>query len=230
LQRRHFIKTLTALTGASMLPALSLTAQAQSQNFVDLVGDDGKPIVNYRVPVELSVEGLPGIVWAGSSTPDVILIEFFDYNCTYCHRAASELDAILKSDKNVRLGLINNAIIGLPSILAAKVQQGVLKLHGPQKAYEFHKAMFAHRGTNDGLVALDVAKKLKLDAAAIEEAADGDDIRSVLSKQMKLANNLGFAATPSFLIKNVGLLGYPGEKSLLKMVAALRSCDKLTCT
>jgi len=229
LQRRHFLKQLTAFAGVSALQGAHPAAIAQSQNFVALTGDDGKPIVNYRVPVELSVEGLPGIVWAGSATPDVILVEFFDYNCGFCHRAAGELDAILKSDKNVRLGLVNNAIIGLPSILAAKVQQGVLKLNGPQKAYEFHKAMFAHRGAKDGLVALDIAKKLKLDAAAIEDAADGDDVRSVLSKQTKLAGNLGFAATPSFLIKNVGLLGYPGEKSLRKMIAALRSCDKLAC-
>jgi len=229
LQRRHFLTQFAALAGASTLPDLPFEARAQSANFVDLVGDDGKAIVNFRVPVELSVEGLPGIVWAGSATPDVILVEFFDYNCGYCHRAAGELDGILKSDKNVRLGLVNNAIIGLPSLLAAKVQQGVLKLHGPQKTYEFHKAMFAHRGANDGLTALDIAKKMKLDAKAIEDAADGDDVRSVVSKQMKLANNLNFAATPSFLIKNVGMLGYPGEKSLRKMITALRSCDKLAC-
>jgi len=229
LQRRHFLTRFAALAGASALADLSLAVHAQSQNAIDLTGDDGKPIVNFRVPVELSTEGLPGIVWAGSSTPDVILIEFFDYNCGFCHRAAGELDAILKSDKNVRLGLVNNAIIGLPSVLAARVQQGVLKLSGPQKAYEFHKAMFAHHGTKDGLVALDIAKKLKLDAKAIEEAADSETVYSVLYKQMKLASELGFRATPSFLVKNVGLLGYPGEKSLGKMIAALRSCDKLAC-
>ena len=228
-ERRQLMRG--ALAGAAISVIGSDPLQAQGGNLLDLTGDDGKPIVNYRLPAELSIEGLPGIIWAGSSSPDVILVEFFDYNCPYCRKASSEIDALVAKDKNFRLGLINNAVVGgVGSVQAAKVQQAVLKLYGPARAYEFHKALFLHRGQNDGLSSLDVAKKMKLDAAAIETNADADDVGAVLIKQVKLAGSLDFNATPSFMLKGVGLLGYPGAKSLHAMIAAVRSCDRLVCS
>ncbi len=228
-ERRQFMRG--ALAGAAISVFGSDASQAQSGNLLDLTGDDGKPIVNYRLPAELSIESLPGIVWVGSSSPDVILVEFFDYNCPYCRKATGDLDALVGKDKNFRLGLINNAVVGgVGSVQAAKVQQAVLKLYGPARAYEFHKALFAHHGQNDGLSSLDIAKKMKLDTAAIETSADAGDIGTVLIKQAKLASSLDFNATPSFMLKGVGLLGYPGVKSLHAMIASVRSCDKLACS
>ncbi len=229
LQRRQLV--FGALAGAVVGSAVGATAQEQASTstLFDIVGDDGKPLPNYRLPNELSITDLPGIIWVGSSSPDVVLVEFFDYNCAYCRKASGDLDKIVASDKEFRLGLVNNAIIGLGSVLAAKVQQAVLKLYGPNRAYEFHKELLAHRGTNDGLSSLDIAKKMKLDAAAIETAADSDEVRDVLTRQVKLASSLGFAATPSFMMKNVGILGYPGPKSFQRMIASVRKCDKLVC-
>jgi protein-disulfide isomerase len=225
-ERRYFLRG--SVAGAVAF-AIGHAAQAQSDNLFDLRTDDGKPIPNYKLPSELSISDLPGIVWAGSATPDVTLVEFFDYNCSFCRRAAGELDVLVAKDKDFRLGLVNNAVIGLGSVQAAKVQQAVLKLYGPVRAYEFHKALFAHRGQNDGLTALDIAKKMKLDAASIETNADADDVSSVLIKQVKLAGNLGFNATPSFMLNGVGMLGYPGAKSIRAMIAAVRTCDKPAC-
>jgi protein-disulfide isomerase len=46
---------------------------------------------------------------------------------------------------------------------------------------------------------------------------------------MRLAASLGFAATPSFLISNTGVLGYPGPKALKRVVDAVRRCDRVSC-
>jgi protein-disulfide isomerase len=215
-----------ALASAALAPR---NAAAQDSRPFNLVGDDGKRVANYRLPSELSITGLPGVIWSGGASPDAIMVEFFDYNCPYCRTASSDLDRLVSQDGNFRLGLVNNAIIGLGSVQSAKVQQAVLKLHGPQRAYEFHKAMFAHRGANDGPVALEIAQSLGFDRAKIEEAADGDDISSVLERQVKLAGSLGFNATPSFMLNGVGILGYPGPQSTGRMIASVRKCDKLAC-
>jgi protein-disulfide isomerase len=227
IHRRNIVQAGLGLLASSPLAAFQ--AAAQDSRAFDLFGDDGKRVANYRLPSELSLTGLPGIVWTGSASPDVILIEFSDYNCPYCRTAASDLDALITKDSNFRLGLVNNAIIGLGSVQSAKVQQGVLKLYGPKRAYDFHKAMFAHRGANDGPVALEIAQSLGLDKAVIETAADGDDVSSVLKRQVKLASGLGFYATPSFMLNGVGILGYPGRESTSRMIAAVRKCDKLAC-
>ena len=128
-----------------LVASLTLPAAGQDSRPFDLIGDDGKRVANYRLPSELSLTGLPGITWVGSASPDVILVEFSDYNCPYCRKAASDLDALVTKDSNFRLGLVNNAIIGLGSVQSAKVQQAVLKLYGPKRAYEFHTNVRASR-------------------------------------------------------------------------------------
>jgi protein-disulfide isomerase len=227
IDRRDIVQAGLGLLASSAF--IARRAAAQDNRAFDLLGDDGKRVANYRLPSELSLTGLPGVTWVGSASPDVILVEFSDYNCPYCRTAASDLDALLTHDSNFRLGLVNNAIIGLGSVQAAKVQQAVLKLYGPRRAYDFHKAMFAHRGGNDGPVALQIAQSLGLDKAGIETAADSEIISSVLKRQVKLASRLGFYATPSFMLNGVGILGYPGRESTGRMIAAVRKCDKLTC-
>jgi|SRR5947209_4146552 len=207
----------------------ALDATAQESRPFNLIGDDGKRVANYRLPSELSLTGLPGIIWIGAASPEVILVEFSDYNCPYCRTAAADLDAIVTKDSGFRLGLVNDAIIGLGSVQSAKVQQAVLKLYGPKRAYDFHKAMFAHRGANDGPLALELAQSLGLERDKIEAAADGDDVAAVLKRQVKLASDLGFYATPSFMLNGVGILGYPGRESTARMLAAVRKCDRLAC-
>jgi protein-disulfide isomerase len=226
IDRRQLLQT---GSGLLVSPLAVLKAAAQDSRAFELIGDDGKRVANYRLPSELPLTGLPGIIWTGSATPDVVVAEFFDYNCPYCRKATADLDAIVSKDSGFRLGLINNAIIGLGSVQSAKVQQAVLKLYGPKRAYDFHTAMFAHRGANDGLLALELAQSLGLDREKIEAAADGDDVSSVLKRQVNLASDLGFYATPSFMLNGVGILGYPGPQSTGRMIAAVRKCDKLAC-
>ena len=127
------------------------------------------------------------------------------------------------------LGLVNYAVFGIGSIQAAKVQQAVLKMHGPVRAYAYHKAMFARRGQNDGNTALQTVAALGLDSKRVTEAADGDDITRVMTRQAKLAEALGFNATPSFTMNGVGFSGYPGPGAIAGMVASVRSCEKLAC-
>ncbi len=56
------------------------------------------------------VETLPGVVWTGSATPGVTLIEFFDYNCPYCRKAMPDIHALVRSTPDLRVGLVNNPI------------------------------------------------------------------------------------------------------------------------
>jgi protein-disulfide isomerase len=210
IHRRDIVQAGLALLASSAFVARR--AAAQDSRAFDLFGDDGKRVANYRLPSELSLTGLPGITWVGSARPDVILVEFSDYNCPYCRKAAPDLDALVTKDSNFRLGLVNNPIIGLGSVQAAKVQQAVLKLYGPKRAYDFHKAMFAQRGGNDGPVALQIAQSLGLDKAGIETAADGEIISAVLKRQVKLASDLGFTRRRPSCSTVSGFWVIPGHK------------------
>lgn len=223
LTRRRVI----GLIGA--LPLIAAPARAQESQEFPLKGDDGAPIQNFRIPAELDPATLPGVVWTGGPSADVILYEFFDYNCGFCRKATREIEAIVAQDRGLRLGLVNNPILSLGSVQAAKVQQGVLKLRGPQAAYDFHLRMFAKRGQSDGPSALAIAKSMGLDVQKIEAAADSETVSQVLSRQARLASSLGMAMTPSFAIAGVGLLGWPGVEALRSIVSNVRKCDHPVC-
>ena len=226
MHSRRGVLAAGALTSATFFADAGTAVRADA---LVLRGDDGKPVPNVRIPSELSAQSLPGLTWTGSASPDVTLIEFFDYNCTWCRKAMTELDALLKRDTSLRLGLANYAVFGVGSIQAAKVQQAVLKVAGPARAYDYHRAMFSRRGTNDGATAMAVVKSLGLDTKAVEDAANGADITGVLTKQAKLAEAIGFNATPSFALNGYGVLGYPGVRSVTAMVGAVRKCEKPVC-
>ncbi len=210
-----------------LLPLMASPARADDE--YPLRGDDGAPIQNFRIPSELDPATLPGVVWKGGKSADVILYEFFDYNCAFCRKAARDVETILARDPNLRLGLVNNPILSLGSVQAAKVQQAVLKLRGPSAAYDFHLKMFTKRGQSDGLSALEVVRSMGLDAKKVEEAADGEIVSQVLSRQARLAASLGMSMTPSFAIAGAGLLGWPGVATLRSIVANARKCDHPVC-
>jgi protein-disulfide isomerase len=46
---------------------------------------------------------------------------------------------------------------------------------------------------------------------------------------VRLGNSLGLAATPSFIIDGVAILGYPGRYRLQAIVDASDACGKVVC-
>ena len=153
------------------------------------------------------MEGLPGVVWTGAQHPDVILVEYFDYNCPFCRKAEGDLDTLLRMNPGLKLGLVNNPILSLGSVQAAKVQQAVLRTAGPAKAYAFHQAVYAKHGPIDGPLSLQVVGEIGLDVHAIEAAADLPQVGAVIKRQADLAQSLGFEGTPACSWGNSGVLG-----------------------
>ncbi len=226
MNRRNVIG---AALGLAILPPFMRPARAQEASLYPFVNDHGGQVYNYRLPAEPNLEGLPGILWTGAAAPEVILVEFFDYNCPYCRAASGDLKALLARMPGLRLGLVNNPVLGLGSVQAAKVQQAVLRNHGPAKTLAFHERVFAGHGAVDGPSALSVVAGLGLDAKAIEAAGDLPQVGEVVKRQTHLAAALGFSATPSFMIDGIGMLGYPGPQAMARAVASIRRCDKLAC-
>lgn len=229
LSRRNLLALSAALAGR-IGPARAQTDESE-EGWYPVRSDDGKPVQNMRVPVELTseVEELPGIIWVGPGDPEVTFFEFFDYNCPFCRKAVSDIHALLLSKPALRLGLVNNPILSPMSAQAAKVELALLGLKEPAVAYDFHRKLFAEPGPIDGPKALRVASALGVPKEQLEQAADAPKARKALSMQMRLAASLGLGATPSFLIGDAAVLGYPGPKALAGMIGAYDKCGRIAC-
>ncbi len=225
LDRRDFLVVSAAMAGGIG------RAGAQAEGWYPIKSDDGKPVENLRLPVELflEVDALRGLIRLGSGTPDVTVVEFFDYNCPFCRKAAKDLEAMVGADKGLRIGLVNNPILSPQSKEAAQIELAVMKHRGPGPAYEFHKRLYRVPGKIDGQKAIAVALEVGMSRDDIERSAAAPDVAEALRRQLELAASLGFAATPSFLVAGAGVLGYPGPRSLAGIVAAVRKCGAIAC-
>jgi protein-disulfide isomerase len=204
-------------------------ARAAGVSLYPLKSDAGAPLTNERVPSDLDPSNLPGAVFAGSRTPDVILVEFFDYNCGFCRGAVHQIDAAVHNDADLQLRLYNNAILAPGSVEAAKVQQAVLRAHGPNVAYEFHKNLLSIHGPANLDTAMDVADGMSLEMDLVRQGVDLPRVASVVAAQMAAAKTLDLTATPSFLVDGVEVLGWPGPATLASIVRSVRACDRPVC-
>ncbi len=163
----------------------------------------------FSVPVELfqDAQELEGIVQIGHPHGDVIMMEFFDYNCPWCKRSAADLPELLKAEPDLTYILVNFAVLGEASVQATKIALGFRKLMGPQNYLPFHLALFSLKGTVNGDRATAEAVKLGADQEKLIEAARSETILNQMKATLKVGNALGFSATPSFIFGNTAYSG-----------------------
>lgn len=225
-------RSLLALLLAAPLAFIPHAAPAQTRApAYAIVADDGKPILNHRVSPDQAraVESLPGIVVAGNPAGDVTLGEFYDLNCPYCRRASNDIDRLLQEDSKLRLVLVPFPVLGIQSILAGRVELAVRQRVSPPQFYDFHRKLYAGRGTIDGNRALEVAKTFRLDEAKLVQIANDDATTEIMKAHVRLGNALDLAATPSYVVGDAAILGHPGAAALKAIVAAMRRCGKPAC-
>ena len=196
-----------------------------------LTGEDGTPVANHRVPVELEsqIESLPGIVVVGNPRGDVTLVEFYDVNCPFCRAASPDIEAMLKGNPELRLILVPFPVLGIPSIQGTRVELAVARLTSAQNFYKFHRLLDSSRGTVDGSRAIAAAQAVGLDVQKVLKIANEDKLADVMTAHLKLGDALAIQATPGFVIKGVAIVGYPGPKSLAEIIASVEKCGVVIC-
>ena len=194
-----------------------------------LAGDDGQRVPNHTVKLLGPIAGLPGVVTVGNANGKTTMVEFYDLNCPYCRIAASDIADMVELDRELKLVLVPFPVLGIASIAASRVELAVAKLGTPQQFYDFYRKIYAQRGTTDGARALEVARGLGFDPKTLTAVGDSDEVTAIMKDHLQLGNALGLAATPSFIIAGVAILGYPGRYRLQAIVDAAATCGKVLC-
>jgi protein-disulfide isomerase len=194
-----------------------------------LLNDDGQRLPNHSVKLAGPIDKLPGVVVAANPEGKTTLVEFYDLNCPFCRIASADVADMVAVDPELRLVLVPFPVLGVASIAASRVELAVAKLGTTAQFYDFHRKIYAQRGTTDGLRALDVARGLDFDERSLTKLGDSDEITKIMKAHVALGDALGLAATPAFIIDGVAILGYPGRDGLQKIVDASRTCGKVAC-
>ena len=163
----------------------------------------------------------------GNPKGDVTLVEFFDYNCTYCRRAHADMKQLIADDKNLRVVLKEFPVLGEGSVEAAQVGVAVNML-APDKYVDFHDGLIASKGQVNGDRALAVAEELGLDATKVRDTMNSDAAKATINEVYDLAGKLSLTGTPSYVTAKEVVVGAVGYDALKQKIAGVR-CGQPSC-
>ncbi len=159
----------------------------------------------------------------GKKDGDVVLVEFFDYNCGYCKRALPTVEKLVETDKSLKIVLIDFPILGPTSETAARWALAAKK---QDKYFEFHRLMMEHNGQITDEALRDVGKTAGLDVDQAARDADSADVTAQIEKNRALAQSVGVTGTPAFTVDMHFFPGAVPVEELKKAIDEVRAQKK----
>jgi len=135
----------------------------------------------------------------GPTDAKVTVVEFSDFQCPYCSRAATAVDQI-KEKYGTRVRFVFRQF-PLPMHENARgAAEAALAANAQGKFWEFHDKMFQNQSklTRDSLEGF--AKEAGLDVAAFKKALDSKTYAAEVDSDMKLGESVAVNGTPTMFI------------------------------
>jgi protein-disulfide isomerase len=152
--------------------------------------------------VHVDIAGAPRL---GQQNAPVQLVEFADYECTYCQRVYPELKR-LRENMGDKVALVYKDFPLPMHPLAEKAAEAARCAGAQGKFWEFHDALFESRKLQADDLKQD-ARVLKLDAARFDQCLDSGEQADAVKKDFTEGQRLGLSGTPSFFANGHFLTG-----------------------
>ncbi|MDF3419557.1 thioredoxin domain-containing protein [Sulfitobacter sp. KE29] len=157
----------------------------------------------------------------GNPEGDIVVVEFFDYNCPYCRRAAPVLFELIEENPDLRIIVREWPILGPDSELAARASLAAIKQNGFEA---FHDALMAQPRANAVFIRR-AAEQAGLDYDQLQADMDAPEVDAHIAKSHDLARQLGISGTPTFLIGETLVPGLLEKADLQALIAEAGDVD-----
>ena len=165
-----------------------------------------------------------GYSWVGGNPDgDITVVEFLDYRCGYCRRAAEEVEQLIASDGNIRFIVKEFPILGEASVLSSRFALAVREVAGDDAYKAAHDALIALNSDMSEPVMRRLAESLGVDADAVLAEMDSEEITQVITDTRALAQKLSINGTPTFVMGDELVRGYVPLDAMQQIVAQERS-------
>lgn len=151
--------------------------------------------------------------WAGAEGGDVVLVEFFDYACSYCRKSNADVERLLGEDPKLKVVWREWPVLGPASEAAAEAslaaaQQG--------RFHIFYRTMYGLGPPSEQSIA-EARRAARLGAGGSPAA------REELDKNHRLARAIGASGTPTFVVGDKVLHGAVGYEALKQAIDEARN-------
>jgi protein-disulfide isomerase len=145
----------------------------------------------------------------GPADAPIVIVEFFDYRCPYCHAALEWVIETQRSRSDVRVVFKELPVLGPNSMEAARAAVAAM----PQGRYwAFHRALMGFRGDLTSARIDQIAREAGIDVARMRRAMTDPEssarIVALLEDNRGLAVDYGITGTPGFVINGELISGF----------------------
>ena len=149
----------------------------------------------------------------GPKDAPITLVEYSDFECPFCSRGFGTVQELLKKyEGKIRFVYKHLPLSFHPAAMPAAQYYEAIRLQSPEKAWQFHDAIYSNqRALQNGTKFLDAeAKKLKVDMAKLAKDIKSEAVQKRIDADMAEAAKYGFQGTPGFLLNGIPVKGaYP---------------------
>lgn len=157
----------------------------------------------------------------GNQNGNVSMVEFFDYNCGYCRRAAPDVEKLIADDPNLRVIHKQLPILGPESLEATKVALAA-RMQDPAIYPKIHHAFMTHEGKLDAAAIEKIAREAGANWEKVLVDKESDTIKDEIKTNYELAQKLGLTGTPGFIVGSQFLPGAQPFEALKSAIDAER--------
>ena len=156
-------------------------------------------------------------MYSGNLDSKNVIIEFFDYNCSYCKKAHQDILKIEKNKKNVKVIYKNFPILSENSKKLAEIALFIAKDNN-EKFIKFHNLIMSKKGLLNKNQLKDILDDLGYDQGKLKNNLNSEYIKSQLLKDRELAEKLSLRGTPAFIVNDKLFFGYIGYDELVSHI------------
>ncbi|MBY0564659.1 MAG: DsbA family protein [Hyphomonadaceae bacterium] len=155
----------------------------------------------------------------GPADAPIVIVEFFDYRCGFCHAALEWVSDIARTRNDVRIVLKEFPILSEESMEAARAAIASM----PQGRYwAFHRALMEFRGELTSARIDEIARQSGIDVPRMRRAMNDPNVIRLLEDNRALAIDMNNQATPLFVINGEPIAGFDPERLNARLRAVTR--------
>jgi protein-disulfide isomerase len=155
-------------------------------------------------------------IYLGNPNGKNIIVEFFDYKCSYCRRSHLVMERVMKEYPSVKLVLLPIPMLGKNSAEAVRGAAAVWNLSRKHFS-DFHESLINSPSIDDNTIST-IAAKLGISSESLAKEMKSPEIQKMIDENLGIAQHAGVRGVPTFIIGGElvpGSLSYEGFKEIL---------------
>jgi protein-disulfide isomerase len=167
----------------------------------------------------------PGIEMTGAYSPDVTIVEYFDYNCPYCKQVVPTFRTLIASDKKIALVYKDWPVLGEISVYAARC---ALAAHWQGKYLVAHDALLTGPRLSQRDQVESILRGAGIDVELLKKdlTLHSQEITALLARNDAEAHALELDGTPGILVGRQLMPGGADLSFFVKLIAEVRRQPK----